>query len=162
MTPTPSECPDPHIIGQLRRRGPSGPLYRVLGVSRQTKSGDWLLFIQVPETDEPTEYPYAKVLSDPQPRPVTVAEEVSSLSKIPVGLMARVSEPQPQITARMLAEAMTKPGVSDDEITAVESAMRNVLLPIASILERDRLRCLLLDVHHLAYPQNASLLESAY
>ena len=63
MQPT---FPSPQMIGHFRTFGPLGPAYRVLEPIRKTESEDWLLRIEVVETGEKAEYPYAQAMNDPE------------------------------------------------------------------------------------------------
>ena len=58
--------PEPQMIGQFRTFGVLGPTYRILEPIRQIEDGEWLLCIEICDTGEKTEYPYAQVLKDPE------------------------------------------------------------------------------------------------
>jgi hypothetical protein len=58
--------PDPMLIGQFRTFGPFGPAYQVLDSVKQDAKGEWLLRVQILETGEETEYPYAQAANDPE------------------------------------------------------------------------------------------------
>ena len=61
-----SVFPAPQLIGRFRTFGPFGPAYRVLEPVKKVDGADWLLRIEVVETGEKTEYPYAQAVNDPE------------------------------------------------------------------------------------------------
>ena len=58
--------PHPEVIGQFRTFGLFGPAYRILDTARQDDKGQWMLRVQVVDTDEEAEYPYDQAANDPE------------------------------------------------------------------------------------------------
>lgn len=54
------------ITNDFRRFGRFGPVYQVMGMSRETEKGDLLMKIYVFETKEEIEYPFSNILQDPR------------------------------------------------------------------------------------------------
>jgi hypothetical protein len=54
------------IHNSFRRFGHFGPVYQVIGFSRETEKGAIMMKIHVFETNEDLEYPFLSILEDPQ------------------------------------------------------------------------------------------------
>jgi hypothetical protein len=54
------------MTNSFRRFGRFGPVYQIMGVSRSTQEGEIMMKIHVLETKEELEYPFSRILEDPQ------------------------------------------------------------------------------------------------
>lgn len=54
------------IKDTFRRFGHYGPVYHIMGVSRESKEGEILMKIHIFETNEELEYPFSAILNDPK------------------------------------------------------------------------------------------------
>ncbi|BBB15844.1 uncharacterized protein RVIR1_13990 [Candidatus Rickettsiella viridis] len=53
------------VKNTFRRFGPYGPVYQVIGISRESNEGEILMNIHIFETKENLEYPFSHILNDP-------------------------------------------------------------------------------------------------
>ncbi len=54
-----------HLVNSCRRFGRFGPVYQIMSVSRNLKSGDVLMKIHIFESNEDVEYLLSNILNDP-------------------------------------------------------------------------------------------------
>lgn len=54
------------ISNSFRRFGRFGPVYQVMGFSRENEQGDLMMKIHIFETNEDLEYPFLSILKDPE------------------------------------------------------------------------------------------------
>ena len=54
------------LIDTYRRFGRLGPAYHVIAISRKLEGGDALMKIHILESNEDTEYPFSKIIMDPE------------------------------------------------------------------------------------------------
>ncbi len=54
------------VVGAIKSFGEIGDPYEVLGVSRPSADGDWLMKIRLVKTGEEAEYSYRHILDDPE------------------------------------------------------------------------------------------------
>lgn len=53
------------LIGEVRRFGPEGPPYEVVGPTKSSDGGELLVSIHIIETGEDVDYPLHDLLQDP-------------------------------------------------------------------------------------------------
>jgi hypothetical protein len=58
--------PPDRLIGSVRRFGPFGPLYEVIGLGRALPDGDHAMRVRVVETGEELDYRWSEILADPR------------------------------------------------------------------------------------------------
>jgi hypothetical protein len=64
MTTKPSAMPEVRV-GQIKTLGEFGPKYRVMGNSRPSPTGEWMVPIRVLESGEELDYRYSRFALDP-------------------------------------------------------------------------------------------------